>query len=118
MYYCISRKLVFSCECVIQSEVTQSQSCQLDFQISCDWSIERINFDQEANAKVLPEKRRPLVPSFPQNHVKWSRSSLVANRVRGAAFLLLWLGFDAWPGNIHILWVWPRWKKNQMLVSL
>ena len=39
-----------------------------------------------------------------------SWSSLVVPWVKDLALLLLWCGFDLWPGNIHLLWVWP--KKN------
>ena len=41
-------------------------------------------------------------------------SSLVAQRVKDLAlslmwlWLLLWCGFDPWPGNFHVLWAWPK----------
>ena len=27
--------------------------------------------------------------------------------------LQLWLGFDPWPGNFHVPWVWPRKEKKK-----
>ena len=27
--------------------------------------------------------------------------------------LQLWLGFNPWPGNFHVLWVWPKKKKKK-----
>lgn len=24
---------------------------------------------------------------------------------------MLWLKFDPWPGNFHVLWAWPKKKK-------
>ena len=45
-------------------------------------------------------------------------SSLMAQRVKDLALalqrlrLLLWYGFDPWPRNFHMLWVWPKKKKN------
>ena len=40
-------------------------------------------------------------------------SSLVAQWVKDPVLslqclrLLLWCGFDPWPGNSHVLWLWP-----------
>ena len=28
-------------------------------------------------------------------------------------WLLLWLGFDPWPGNFHMLQVWPKNKRQK-----
>ena len=28
--------------------------------------------------------------------------------------LLLWYGFDHWPGNFHIPWVWPKTKDKEL----
>ena len=39
--------------------------------------------------------------------------------VKDVALLQLWctsqlhLGFDPWPGNVHMLWVWPKNKTNK-----
>ena len=41
-------------------------------------------------------------------------SSLVVQQVKDPVLSLLWLvsplwhGFDPWPRNFHILWVWPK----------
>ena len=37
-----------------------------------------------------------------------SQSSLVTQWVKDPALSLLWLGFDAWPGNFHMPQVWPK----------
>lgn len=39
-------------------------------------------------------------------------SSLAALQVRDLALSPQWLGFDPWPGNVHMLWAWPE-KKNR-----
>ena len=45
-----------------------------------------------------------------------SRSSLVAQQVNDHRLLLLWLrsllrhGFNPWPRNFFMLWVWPKYK--------
>ena len=31
---------------------------------------------------------------------------------------LLWLGFDAWPGNFCMLQVWPKKKKKKFLIYI
>ena len=33
-------------------------------------------------------------------------------------WLLLWHGFDPWPGNFCMLWTWPRTKKTQNKTQL
>ena len=40
--------------------------------------------------------------------------SLVAHEVKDPAVSLLWLWFDTWPGNFHMLWAWPisQWINN------
>ena len=38
-------------------------------------------------------------------------SSRVAQWVKDLALSLLWRGFDPWPGNFHIPWLWPKIKK-------
>ena len=43
-----------------------------------------------------------------QPFLRQSGSSLVAQRVKYPALPPLWCGFDAWPGNFHMLWVWPK----------
>ena len=35
--------------------------------------------------------------------------ALSRQRVRS----LLWHGFNSWPGNFYMLWVWPKKKKSQ-----
>ena len=35
-------------------------------------------------------------------------SSLVAQQVKALALSLLWYEFDPWPGNFHMLQVWPK----------
>ena len=46
------------------------------------------------------------------------RSSLVVEGVEDLALSLqqlrslLWRGFDPWPGNIHMLQLWPKKKKH------
>ena len=48
--------------------------------------------------------------------IKWVRSSLVAQGIKDLVLslrwlgLLLWHGFDPWPGNICMWWVWPEKK--------
>ena len=32
--------------------------------------------------------------------------------VKDSTLSLLWLGFDPWPGNFSIPWVWPKKKKS------
>ena len=32
--------------------------------------------------------------------------------------LQLWLGFDPWPGNVHMPWVWPKKKKKISIQEL
>ena len=32
--------------------------------------------------------------------------------LKDLALLQLWLRFSLWPGNFHLLWVWPKKKKN------
>ena len=50
-------------------------------------------------------------------------NSLVAQWVKDPALSLQWLrlllrhGFSPWPGNIHMLWVWPK-KKNPAVESI
>ena len=39
-------------------------------------------------------------------------------QIKDLALLQQWrkpqmqLGFDPWPGNFHILWIWPKMEKN------
>ena len=42
-----------------------------------------------------------------------NRSSLVTQWVKDPALSLLWRGFDPWPGNFLMPWVWPKKKKNK-----
>ena len=28
------------------------------------------------------------------------------------AWVLLWCGFDPWPRNFHMMWVWPKTNKQ------
>ena len=48
-----------------------------------------------------------------------STSSLVAQQVKDLALSvqhlgsLLWNGFDPWPGNFHMSWMWPPPKKKK-----
>ena len=44
-------------------------------------------------------------------------SSLVAQRVKDSALLLLWLGFSPWPGNFHMPWVRSKKKKRNDWLS-
>ena len=30
---------------------------------------------------------------------------------------MLWLGFDPWPGNLHMPWAWPKKKKKKELLK-
>ena len=30
--------------------------------------------------------------------------------------LLLWRGFDPWPGNFHLLWAWPESQNKNISV--
>ena len=49
--------------------------------------------------KVLQQDLKGFVNSW---------SSLVAQWVKDLALLLLWHGFDPWPRNVCMLWVWPK----------
>ena len=40
------------------------------------------------------------------------RSSLVAQQFQDPVLSLLWLRFDPWPGNFHMLWLRPKREKN------
>ena len=40
----------------------------------------------------------------------------MARQVKNLALSLLWLGFDPWSWNFHMLWVWP--KKTEPAHSL
>ena len=40
--------------------------------------------------------------------IKKSWSSLVALWLKDPASSLLWHRFHLWPGNFHMLWVWPK----------
>ena len=40
-------------------------------------------------------------------------NSMVAQQVKDLALSLLWLRFDPWPGNIHMLWAQPKKKKRK-----
>ena len=48
---------------------------------------------------------------------------LVAQQVKDSVLslqwlrLLLWHGFDPWPGNFHVPWVWPKKKKIKIFYS-
>ena len=46
-----------------------------------------------------------------------NRSSLVAQWVKNLALSLLWLGFDPWPRNFHLLKSWPNINKKLGVAS-
>ena len=75
----------------------------------CCWECKLVQFTMENSMKIL-------------QNIK-SRSSLVAQQVKDLALLLLWLWlllwcrFDPWPGNLCMLWVWPKKKiKNRTTI--
>ena len=37
----------------------------------------------------------------------------MAQGIKDLALLLLWHGFNLWPGNFHMPWVWPKKKKKE-----
>ena len=41
------------------------------------------------------------------------RTLLVVQQVKDPALSLLWLRFEPWPGNFHMLWVHPKKKKKK-----
>ena len=43
-----------------------------------------------------------------KNLYKFLGHSLEAPLVKDLASLLLWRGFDPWPGNFHMPWVWQK----------
>ena len=45
----------------------------------------------------------------------WVRSPAQYSGLRDVALLQLWLSFNRWPGNSHILWVQPLKKKKKKL---
>ena len=49
------------------------------------------------------------------NSVSWS--SLGPQRVKDLGLLLLWCGFDPWPGNFCILWVRPKTKNSVNILA-
>ena len=57
--------------------------------------------------------------SFNCSSLRWeqARSSLVAQCVKDLVLLLLWHGFDPWPGNVYMLWMWPKKKKKKTQVG-
>ena len=41
----------------------------------------------------------------------WVQTSFMELWVKDPALPLQWPRFDPWPGNFHMLWVWPKQKK-------
>ena len=37
--------------------------------------------------------------------------------VKDSALLLLWHGFDPWPGNFHMPWVWLKKKRVECVLD-
>ena len=61
--------------------------------------------------------QRGAKEGYPEEENETSRrrelSSLVVQWVKDLTWSLLWLRFDPWAGNHHMLWVWPKKKKFQ-----
>ena len=60
----------------------------------------------------------PLAWELPSRNVRWE---FLAQQVKDSALSLqrqgslLWPGFDPWPRNFHMLWVWPKKKKKKFI---
>ena len=67
----------------------------------------------------LCSKIKDLDWNFGSADNKISRSSLVAQQVKGLVLSLQWLGsllwrwMDSWPANIHMVWAWPKGEKKR-----
>ena len=59
------------------------------------------------NPVVPPDKH--LTETFNKEE---DRSFPVDQWVKDPAWSLRWPWFDPWPGNGHLLWAWPKKKKN------
>ena len=44
---------------------------------------------------------------------EWVQSPAQCSGLKDPALPELWLGFDPWPENFHMLWVWPQLKKKK-----
>ena len=45
-------------------------------------------------------------------------SSLVAQQIKDLVLLLLWRGFDPWPGNFHMSWARPKQQQQKSLFKV
>ena len=60
----------------------------------------------------------PMLRGWHAQEFRSAQSSLVAQGVKNPALSLqqlgslLWYGFDPWPGNFHMPWVWPLKPQN------
>ena len=67
--------------------------------------------------EIVHLKTFKLQTSFQQ--MSCARVSAVVQQVKDPALSLWWLrsllrlGFDLWPGNSHMPWVWPEKKKKK-----
>ena len=64
----------------------------------------------------IPGFLYPFVGSF----IIWvvSRNSLVARQLKDLALSPMWLEFDPWPENFHMLWVRPNTHRHTHKVGL
>ena len=47
-------------------------------------------------------------------YLKVSREFPGSLAIKAMILSFLWLGFDAWPGNFHMTWAWPKKKKKKI----